>query len=204
MDSTRAQDAPTGRGSPPPTVYETKDREGQEHPYGFRKLLGDVKAQVPMATVADDLGAELKPNGEGFRGRGVDHGGANPTSLLVWPDEGRWWCFRCNEGGDLLDLWMKAKGFSNKTDALMDLAGTYSVEPTPRPESFGRRQERQKPIRDELENVRVRSVHRRLFRIFVRHTLPNIEDEDERRREAERIWDELLPAARMVVAGRRA
>ncbi len=176
--------------------------EGQGHPYGFRKLLEDVKDQVPMADVANDLGAGLKPDGKGFRGRGVDHGGDNPTSLMVWPETGRWRCFRCNESGDLLDLWMKAKEFTNKTDALMDLAGTYGVKPTPRPPSFGRKQERQKPVRDALEEIRVRSVHRRLFRIFVRHTLPNIEDEAERRLEAERIWDDLLPAARMIVAGR--
>ncbi len=176
--------------------------EGEGHPYGFRKLLEDVKTQVPIATVADDLGAGLRRNGKGFRGRGVDHGGENPTSLLVKPDEGRWHCFRCSEGGDLLDLWMKAKGIADPTDALMDLAASYGVEPTPRP-NFGRRQKRQKPVRDALEQARINSVHRRLFRIFVRNTISHIEDEQERREEAKQIWDELAAPARMLVAGRR-
>ncbi len=173
-------------------------RDGR--PYGFKRLLDDVKEQVPLDALANDLGAGLSRNGDGLRGRGVCHGGENPTSLMVRPEEKRWWCFRCDEGGDHLDLWMKANGIPDHTDALMDLAGTYAVEPTPRPESFRSKQARQKPVRDELEKVRVRSVHRRMFRIFVRNTLQHIQDMDERQKEAERIWDDLQPIARMLVA----
>ncbi len=176
--------------------------EGQGHPYGFRKLLEDVKAQVPMATAADDLGAGLKPNGKGLRGRGVCHGGENPTSLVVRPEEGRWWCYRCDEGGDLLDLWSRAKGFMDPTDALMDLAGTYGVEPTPRPPSFGRKQERQKTMRERIDAERIEHVRTLIFRLIWVPWLKRLPAWG-REEASERAWRESLPLARMVYEQRR-
>lgn len=189
------------RDSVPQTCGNENGNNGR--PYGFKRLLDDLKEQVPLDALANDLGAGLSRNGQGLRGRGVCHGGDNPSSLVVRPDEGRWWCFRCDEGGDVLDLWMKAKGIPDAMDGILDLAGAYGIEPTPRPESFHRKQARQGPIRDALEEVKVRSAHRRLFAIFARTTLPDISDEDERREEARRLWDDLAVPARMLVAGRR-
>ncbi len=162
----------------------------------------DVKTQVRMEAVADDLGARLKTNGSGLRGRGVCHDGENPTSLLVQPEIGRWWCFRCNEGGDLLDLWMKAKGIADKTDALMDLAGTYAVEPTPRPESFGRRPQRQKTVRERIDAERIEHVRLLIFRLIWVPWLKRLPAWG-REEASERAWRESLPLARMVYEQRR-
>lgn len=176
--------------------------EGNGHPYGFRKLLEDVKGQIPLETVANDLGAGLKPNGQGLRGLGVDHGGDNPDALMVKPEQGRWWCFRCDEGGDVLDLWMAAKGIADRTDALMDLAGSYGVVPTPRPESFGRKQERQKTVRERIDAERVEHVRALIFRLIWIPWLKRLPAWG-REEASERAWRESLPLARMVYAQRR-
>jgi DNA primase len=116
-----------------------------------------------MVAAANDLGADLEPSGEDYRGKDVCYGGDNPTALLVQPEKCRYWCFRCNEGGDLLDLRQDAKGFEDRTEALLDLAGTYGVEPTPLPGTFFAKLRRQAPIRDAIDEEKIRHMCNLLF-----------------------------------------
>lgn len=163
-------------------------------PYGFRRLLDTVKQVVPVERLATDAGAELRPHGGELRGYGVCHGGGNPTALLVQPEKFRWWCFRCNEGGDVLDLYMALRGHDDKKHALIDLAGEYGVEGPGRPGSWhmwdGEKARRRKMLRDALAE----SYRRRFFRMFGSY-LGHIEDEDSRRKEARRFWADLWPLA---------
>src|SRR5829696_9925108 len=79
-------------------------------PYPLRKDIQVIKEAVPIATAANDLGADLRPSGEDLRGKGVCHGGANETALLVESDQGRYYCFRCSHGGDVVDLCQAVEG----------------------------------------------------------------------------------------------
>jgi hypothetical protein len=161
------------------------------HPLGFRRLLEAAKAGVAVERIATDAGAELRPNGDDLRGRGVCHGGDNPTALVVQPKKARWWCFRCNEGGDVLDLYQRIHDLDDKRHALMNLAGEYGVEPHRRPRSWYAKQERQRPIREKIRAARVEVLRRRLFRYTV---LPIIKattpDADEYRAEVTRAWED--------------
>jgi hypothetical protein len=155
--------------------------------YGFRKLLG----AVPVERLANDWGAALRPHGDEQRGFGVCHGGDNPMALLVQPGKARWWCYRNNEGGDVLDLYMALRRHNDKTAALLELAGEYGVEGPARPPSYYAKQERQRPARERIRAARVEVLRRRLFRYtmlpLIKATAP---DEDEFCRGLSRAWED--------------
>ncbi|PLS82715.1 MAG: hypothetical protein CYG60_23780 [Actinobacteria bacterium] len=170
----------------------------REHhrPYGFKRLLRAVAEEVSVERLATDAGADLRRRGDAarLRGYGVCHGGDNPTALVVYTDEGRYYCFRCAEGGDVLDLYASIHGLEDKKQALIDLAGEYGVQAPARPESWhawdGEKARRRKVLRRALAEA----YRRRYFRLFGGY-LAGIEDEDERRAEARRFWFELWPLA---------
>lgn len=167
----------------------------EEHPrpYGFKRLLQAVGTEVSVEHLANDLGANLGPenaNGE-RRGYGVCHGGGNPTALVVRPVEQRWYCFRCTAGGDVLNLWERVHGHTDRKLALMHLAATYNVNLPSRPDSYFERNRCQGPIRDALGRVKAGVLRRRLFRYTI---LPLIDatatDPAEHAEEVRRAWSE--------------
>jgi hypothetical protein len=97
--------------------------------------------------------------------------------------------FHC---GDYGELW----------EAMVSLAVEYGVELPERSPSWYRRQERQKPVRDALEEVKVRHVQRRLYRLFA-PVIERIEDQAERTAEKVQTWHDLRHVATLIVAGRR-
>jgi hypothetical protein len=63
-----------------------------------------------------------------------------------------------------------------------------------------RKQKRQKPIRNALEEARVRHTQRRVFRTFT-PLIQAIGDEEECRAETEYLWDAAGEIAILIVAG---
>jgi DNA primase len=169
----------------------------REHPrpYGFERLLEAVKADVAVERLATDAGADLKRYGDDLRGFGVCHGGDNPTALVVQPKKARWWCFRCDEGGDILDLYQRIHGHDDKRHALINLAGEYGVEPPRRPERWHGWQSEKVRRLNGMRDVLAGSYRRRLFRLY-RSYLAGIEDPREREQEARAIWDDLALLSR--------
>ncbi len=163
--------------------------------YGFKRLLRAVKEQVPVERLANDLGAELSGNGKGLRGRCPIHGGESTDAFCVYPAESRWHCFRCNDGGDVLDLHEKARGYYDTAAALIDLAGEYGVEAPPRPERWHEWQAEKGRRHDGLREIRTRLYQRRMLRMFAAD-LARIEDPDYREEEARRLYDDLYYFAR--------
>lgn len=168
------------------------DEHGQN---GFRRLLEAVKEAVPVERLADDLGAGLSKNGRGLRGRCPIHGGESRDAFAAYPDKGRWHCFRCNDGGDVLDLYEKAQGYYDSKAALTDLAGEYGVEPPPRSERWHSWQAEKGRRHDELREIRTRLYQRRMLRMFA-GDLARIEDPDERKQEARQVYEDLYYFAR--------
>ena len=77
--------------------------------YRLRKSIETVKDTVSVASYAATL-TELHRVGRTLRGCCPIHGGRNPQSFAVYPEEGRWYCFRCSEGGDVIDLACAVEG----------------------------------------------------------------------------------------------
>ena len=174
-----------------------------ENTYGFRKCCEAIKTAVPVEAIARRY-TELRPLGgkAWFDGRCPlpDHDDRNP-SFYIYPP-GQWWCYGCGRGGDVIDLEFFCGGYAELWEAMIALSDEYDVELSQCPPSWYRRQERQNPVRDELEEVKVHHVQRRLYRIF-ESDIECIEDETERKAEKAQTWRDLRGVAILVVAGRR-
>ena len=90
----------TGRGQPVPA------KERRNVPDMGGSPIERLKAAVSVLSVAEQLTA-LHLSGNGMKGLCPLHDERTP-SFYVWPDEDRWYCFGCNEGGDQIDLWEQA------------------------------------------------------------------------------------------------
>ncbi|MDP9479907.1 MAG: CHC2 zinc finger domain-containing protein [Actinomycetota bacterium] len=180
--------APTSSAAPPEGVYENP------RPYGERRLSDAIKEAVPVETLASDLGAELRRTGKEKRGLCPVHGGRNRDAFAVYPDGG-WWCFNCDEGGDVIALWMRAKNCLDFKTALIDLAGLYGVEAPPRSEGWRRWSVEKGRRHDALREIRTRLYQRRFMRLYA-DDLARIEDPAEREEEARAIYADLYNLAR--------
>jgi hypothetical protein len=126
----------------------------------------------------------------------------NTPSFSVNRSKNLWWCYGCLRGGDVVRLAQLAWGYAVRDShiAAANLLHEFGHEIPARPASWRRKRERQKPVRDALEEVRVHSARRRLMRILAPFIV-RIEDDAERRDEALAVWDELGDVARMMVRG---
>jgi hypothetical protein len=91
--------------------------------------------------------------------------------------------------GDYGELW----------EAMIALSVEYGVELPKRPDSWHRKQERQRPVRDGINRARFDHLRRRLFRWFFEPSLLRIENQDEREAEAALLWDATAPLAEMML-----
>ena len=67
---------------------------------------------VDIVELARQIGAQLKKSGKAWHSACPLHGGDNPTAFVIWPETQTWKCFtRCNQGGDVIDLVRRWKGF---------------------------------------------------------------------------------------------
>ncbi len=180
-----------GSAAPPEGVYENP------RPYGERRLKDAVKEEIPVAKLADDLGAELRRSGKGLRGLCPIHGGSNREAFAVNPERGSFRCFNCEAHGDVIELFMRAKGYLDFKAALTDLAGLYGVQAPPRSPRWHGWQTEKGRRHDELRRWRERRYHRRLYRMFAADGIAAIEDAAERAEEARRAWEELGTLARL-------
>jgi DNA primase len=159
--------------------------------HGFRKCCEAVRDAVPLEEVARRY-TELESFGgkAWFTGRCPlpDHEDKTP-SFYIYPP-GRWWCYGCSRGGDVVDLEFQSGDYSELWEAMIALAVEYGVELPERPRSWYRKQERQKPRRDAVDEVKMNVVRRRLFRHLILPLIDTIEDEEEHNRELDRAWAE--------------
>lgn len=171
--------------------------------YTFKVLLEAVQKVVPVDEIARQS-TELEPFGSSakawFTGRCPlpDHADRDP-SFYIYPADhpgGRWYCYGCSRGGDVLDLYMSMHSLEDFRAALIGLAGECGVlETMPgRPQGWhvwsGEKFRRREKLRDAL----ARSYQRRYFRMFA-SDFATIEDPTERRRECAAFWRDLWPLA---------
>jgi hypothetical protein len=99
----------------------------------------------------------------------------------------------------VIDLEYHCGDYGELWEAMVSLAVEYDVELPKRPQSWYRRQERQRPVRDAIDLARFDHLRRRLFRWFFKPSLLRIEDRDEREAEAKLLWDVTAPLAQMMI-----
>ena len=171
-----------------------------ENTYGFRKCCDAIKAAVPVEEIAHRY-TELKPLGgrAWFDGRCPlpDHDDHDP-SFYIYP-LGRW-CYGCNRGGDVIDLEFHCGGYNELWVAMVALAVEYSAVLPERPQSWRRKQERQRPVRDGIEEAKIRGLRRRLYRRFFEPLVLATEDAEDRAHDAQLFWESTAWLAKHLVA----
>jgi len=180
------------------TIPEYADSATQNHFDArfeqFQRCIDHVKGEVRIETYAAEL-TELGFNGKSLRGKCPIHEGENSSSFAVYPDSQRWFCYRCDEGGDVISLCKAVEGHPQMWTAMISLVQGYDIELPERPQSWYRRQDEKAKLREQIIAPIRESYRRRFYRIYAPITLDGIEDEQEREREGERIWEEMLGPA---------
>jgi hypothetical protein len=187
-----------------PVYQERPERRGVSR----RRVIDEAKAKVPVIDLADVLcgPAKMRRVGEELMAccplKGHDD---KRPSFAVNPEKNLWFCHGCVRGGDVVELARFAWDFDK---AEVAVAAAYLLmefgHPVPqRPASWFARQERQKPIRDGIEDARVEVMMRRLWRWIFETILADIEDADERARMSNELWATVRPLALRLVEDRR-
>ena len=167
----------------------------------FKKAMVTIKEAVRIEDYASEL-TDLFRSTESLRGICPIHGGENRSSFAVYPDRGRWYCFRCDEGGDVLDLCRRVEGHPQLWTAMVSLAQRFGVELPRRPRSWHDRQGEKAKIRERLVDTLTNSYQRRLFWVFGDLALENIEDPLEREAEARQVFADFRKVARVLARNR--
>jgi hypothetical protein len=92
--------------------------------------------------------------------------------------------------GDYGELW----------EAMIALSVEYGVELPKRPDSWYRRQERQKPMRAGIEAAKIHVARRRLYRRFFEPLVLATEDHETRAHDAQLFREMTEPLAEHLVA----
>ncbi len=161
--------------------YTTTER------HALRSPIEAVKAVASIENYLRVHGVEVRHG----RARCIVHGGDNPSSFSIDSERQLWYCFSCNEGGDLIDLCEAVEKHADTWTAVISLAMRYDIKLPEKTEKWRKWQDQKAEIRDFNERIRHERRLRRWFRIFHRDDLATIGDPEERRAETERCWREL-------------
>src|SRR5215213_1389852 len=148
----------------------------------YAKPIDAAKEAVPVIDLADRLigPAGLRRVGKEWSGRCPlpDHEDRSP-SFTVNPEKNVWFCHGCMRGGDVVELARLAWGYDERDAhvAAAMLLMEFGHEAPQRPPAWFRKQERQKPRRDAVEQVKMNIVRRRLFRHLILPLVARLEDE---------------------------
>jgi DNA primase len=164
-----------------------------ERRYMFGKKAQAVKEAIPPARYASERGMELRRVGKGLRGRCPIHGGDSTDAFTIDSKKGVWFCHRCSEGGDVIDLCCAVE-HSETWEAMHILADRFDVEFFERPPQWHGWQDEKGKRRRMIREALTESYQRRLFRTYGGF-LADIENADERYDEAQRLWRGLYPVA---------
>ena len=169
-------------------AHSTQERIPTHRGVSYTKPIDAAKEAVPVTELADKLSSE-----RGLRRRCPlpDHEDHTP-SFVLYPETESFFCFGCLRGGDAVELYRLVHGFDQRDAhaAAGHLLLEFGHQPPEKPPSWLRKQHRQKPIRDAIEETRNNVLCRRLFRHLILPLIDAIEDEEERNRELQRAWSE--------------
>ena len=175
-----------------PTQMQAR-RSIEHRGVSLRRVIEEAKEKVPVMDLAERLCSPggLRKVGDRWVGRCPlpDHEDRSP-SFTVYPETNSCFCFGCERGGDVVELARFAWGYEKHevTMAAADLLHEFGHPIPEQPKSWHRKQARQRPVRNAIEEAWVKHYQRRLYRGFL-PAIEDIADEDERRKEAELFWD---------------
>jgi hypothetical protein len=145
---------------------------------------------VPIEEVASRY-TTLEPFGgkAWFTGRCAlpDHEDKTP-SFYIYPP-GRWWCYGCDRGGDMIDLEFICGDYNELWAAMISLAVEYGVKLPERTKRWHEAQERRVTYLDWAYEVIGEELSRRVFKVTVLPFIDTIIDQREREQALVRAWE---------------
>lgn len=126
------------------------------------------------------------------------HGGSNPSSFKLLGEVAH--CHSCQWSGGVIKI-HAALEVMEFWEALVDLSTRYGIELPGRPDSWHRKNERQKRARDAIELAQIRKYQRRIYRWVIAAHVASIQDEAEREQEAAELWEEAFRIGRLLYLG---
>jgi hypothetical protein len=189
--------------------HERESREVQPPPH-FRGVsvarpIDAAKEAVSVVELAERLSGPGTRRGKEVFFRCPFHDDRNP-SLRVDPDKGVWYCDPCAVGGNVVELARRAWGHTDDGQGAAEAAAFLLMEfghKVPQhPPSWFRKQERQRAVRDTIDEARVEVLLRRLWLWIFEPILADLEDADERERVGDELWAKVLPRAKQLVEER--
>jgi DNA primase len=157
---------------------------------GFRKCCEAIRDAVPIEEVARRY-TKLEPLGgqAWFTGRCPlpEHEDKTPSFYIYLP--GRFWCYGCNRGGDVVDLEFFCGDYGELWEAMIALAVEYGVELPGRSERWHEAQQRRVTYLDWAYEVIGEELSRRVFKVSVLPFIDAIIDHKEREEALERAWE---------------
>jgi DNA primase len=179
--------------------HESYQSSSPHNTYGFRKCCEAIREAVPIEEVACRY-TNLEPlwGRAWFTGRCPlpTHEDKDP-SFYVYADG--WHCYGCNRGGDVVDLEFFCGDYGELWEAMIALSLEYGVELPKRPESWYRKQERQRPVRDGIEAAKIHVARRRLYRKYFEPLVLATTDEEDRAHDAQIFWEATEPLAEHLI-----
>jgi DNA primase len=170
-----------------------------------RRVIAEAKEKVSTVDLAERLCSpdNMRKVGKERVGRCPlpDHEDKTP-SFTVNPEKNVWFCHGCLRSGDVVDLARFAWGYEKHelTMAAADLLHEFGHPIPERPESWHRKQARQKPIRNGIEAAKIHVARRRLYRRYFEPIVLASTDEEDRAHDEQLLWERTLPLAEHLVA----
>ncbi len=150
-----------------------------------------VKEALNIPTVAADLAREksgqIKKKGSRWRGMCPICGhGSNSDAFSCKED--LFYCFHCENGGDVVTLMQLAGPFGTVAEAVAYLGHRYGLDLPARPDSWYAKQDRQARVRRQIAEKRAAIFRRRVFRIVMIPALAATGATDE---EIKAAWEDI-------------
>ena len=172
---------------------------------GFRRQIEAIKSSVCISHVASEYGEFKRTGTNRLIGRCLNPSHEDRTpSMTVYTDRQKFRCYSCGERGDVVDLEMLVNPGIEIQEALVALSIRYSVSLPERPKAWFGRQERQRSVREIVDEERIKHISKLVFRLlFVpwlrRLPADDIEADTESARQASRRIAQMVYASRREV-----
>jgi len=89
-------------------------------------LIPSIKQEYELIDLVKQYIPDLQRKGSLYVGKCL-HGEKTP-SFTVYPDQQKWYCFGCGEGGDVIDFYMFANGIPDIKDAVREMAEAKNIQ----------------------------------------------------------------------------
>ena len=181
----------------------TETRTRRYRGVSYMKPIDAAKGAVPVIDLADRLSGPggLRHVGKEWAGRCVipDHEDRSP-SFTVNPEKNVFFCHGCVRGGDVVELARLAWGYDQRDAhvAAAMLLMEFGHEVPQRPPAWHRKQERQKPIDDAIEETIKGNFRHRVFKYIVLPYLQLSDSPADGKAEIAAAWEDFQANMRRI------